>query len=585
MICGKIHDEVLSMDLKELWNKLSTSYYFYIILVVLLAVVVFCIFRISRKNKLKKQLERLNVKYKSLDSQPFNIRLTQSQAMARTNQDIRDIVEQCEEDFETVLNNKKEILTLLGDCDEDINFHKYAIARENLDKTEQLLNETEEVGNSLSRKLQTILEKSSIYLNKVNDLQTQFHDIKQRVNKDPELYFICWEALEKKSSAISHLFSSMNLATNSNKYEEAEAIGIQIEKSIGEFDHIVRDLPELVSVAKGQIPQRMTEVRNTYSLLKQQGAYLEHLDVEKNLQFITDSLNEDIKAIENCDIDAVNDHLYNYQTRMNQLLQQISSEDEAYRQVFDLLGQVDESVKQSIERIRFVSANVDTVSQKYGLNFNKTESNQILENTKQLATVYSQTIDTIKAKTVPATTMVLSLSKLKAECDDNLKTINSLYRQFNDMQLEERRAREQLDRYSVVLNEIQVSIRNNRLPKISGQFAEDLQTANNKIATIQSMLAQPPIDIELLKSREKDLSDFVISLHEKINGIIVMTTEIEKYIVTANRFRPFFTEVDNELTRAELAYRNGDYSLSYSISRKIMEKYAPDYLQTAKAEA
>ncbi|MBR0137586.1 MAG: hypothetical protein IJM15_04185 [Erysipelotrichaceae bacterium] len=566
------------MDFKELINKLTTSPYFYAGLVAVAVILVFIVVRAARKSNLTKQLEKLNIKYKSLDSQPFNIRLTQSQALARTNQEIRDIVEQCEDDFEKVITNKKEILTQLTDIDEDLSFHKYALAKENLANAETLLNQTEEIGNSLNKKLQTILEKSAIYLNKVNDLQIQFHDIKQRVNKDPELYFICWEALEKKSAAISHLFSSMNLATNSNKYEEAENIGSQIEQSIKEFDHIVRDLPELVSVAKSQIPARMTEVRNAYTLLKQQGAYLEHLDVEKNLQFITDSLDGDIKAIENCDIDSVNDHLYNYQTRMNQLLQQIGSEEDDYRHVFDLFTDVDEMVKQAIEKVKFISANSENVNARFGLSAGKEQSAHIMDSTKQLAFAYSQMVDTIKARSVPASTMVLSLNKLKNDAQETLDEINEIYNQFNSVQLEERRAREQLDRYSVVLNEIQVSIRMNRLPKLSKQFEQDIETANTKIAAIQNMLNQVPIDIELLKSREKDLSDFVISLHEKINGIIMMTGEIEKYVVIANRYRPFYTEVDNELTRAELAYRNGDYSLSYQISLKIMEKYASQYL-------
>ncbi|MBQ4254009.1 MAG: hypothetical protein II712_04190 [Erysipelotrichaceae bacterium] len=403
------------MNFKELLNKMTTSYYFYIGLIVVAIVFIILIVRAARKSRLTRQLEDLNVKYKSLDSQPFNIRLTQSQALARTNQEIKDIVEDCEEDFEKVLGNKKEILNKLTDADENISFHKYDLAKTTLAEAETLLNETEAIGNSLSKKLQTILEKSAIYLNKVNDLQIQFHDIKQRVNKDPELYFICWEALEKKSAAISHLFSNMNLATNSNKYEEAENIGSQIEKSIQEFDHIVRDLPELVSVARSQIPARMTEVRNAYTLLKQQGAYLEHLDVEKNLQFITDSLDDDIKSIENCEIDNVNDHLYNYQTRMNQLLQQISSEEEDYRKVFELFTDVDEMVKQAIEKVKFISANSDSINERFGLQTGREQSAHIMESTKQLAIAYSQMVDTIKAKSVPASTMVLSLNKLKSD--------------------------------------------------------------------------------------------------------------------------------------------------------------------------
>lgn len=55
---------------------------------------------------------------------------------------------------------------------------------------------------------------------------------------------------------------------------------------------------------------------------------------------------------------------------------------------------------------------------------------------------------------------------------------------------------------------------------------------------------------------------------------------VEDAVVVGNRCRSTYPEVDVDLTRAELAYRNGEYTKALSIAFRAIEKVYPDSAET-----
>ncbi len=54
---------------------------------------------------------------------------------------------------------------------------------------------------------------------------------------------------------------------------------------------------------------------------------------------------------------------------------------------------------------------------------------------------------------------------------------------------------------------------------------------------------------------------------------------VEETIIYGNRYRSSFLEVNTELTKAEILYRNGDYSEALKIAVAIVEKIQPGFNQ------
>ena len=140
---------------------------------------------------------------------------------------------------------------------------------------------------------------------------------------------------------------------------------------------------------------------------------------------------------------------------------------------------------------------------------------------------------------------------------------------------DEQRAYQQLTKLQIVLAEVEARIRLNRLPAISQQYEEDLAKANDLINRLQTELGETPLNVSLLNSLLNMAIDFIYKLYESVNRILGTAIMVENSIVVGNRYRSSYADIDSELTRAELAYRNGEYTSALQIALKAIEKVHP----------
>jgi septation ring formation regulator len=125
------------------------------------------------------------------------------------------------------------------------------------------------------------------------------------------------------------------------------------------------------------------------------------------------------------------------------------------------------------------------------------------------------------------------------------------------------------------MNEIQVKIRKYKLPNISSTYEGDINRAYSYINTIDRLLDEVPLNIETLNSTVNDAIDVVYRLYNNVNNLVGTVEMIENTIVFANKYRPYSPEMDAQLTRAELLFRNGDYTQAIKVALSAAEKIQP----------
>ena len=142
----------------------------------------------------------------------------------------------------------------------------------------------------------------------------------------------------------------------------------------------------------------------------------------------------------------------------------------------------------------------------------------------------------------------------------------------------------------LIMNEMQARVRKHRLLSISESYEEDLKTAYVYVDSIENLLKEIPLNISLLNKTLTEAIDFIYRFYNNVNKILGSATMVEDAIVVGNRCRSTYGEVDMELTRAELAYRNGEYTKALSVAFKSLESVYPNSAETmiknsAKKEA
>ena len=69
--------------------------------------------------------------------------------------------------------------------------------------------------------------------------------------------------------------------------------------------------------------------------------------------------------------------------------------------------------------------------------------------------------------------------------------------------------------------------------------------------------------------------DFIYKLWNNVNNVVGTALMVENTIVFGNKYRSTYADIDSELTRAELCFRNGEYTQALKIAIATIEKIHP----------
>ena len=85
------------------------------------------------------------------------------------------------------------------------------------------------------------------------------------------------------------------------------------------------------------------------------------------------------------------------------------------------------------------------------------------------------------------------------------------------------------------MNEMQVKIRKNKLPAISATYEGDLARAVEYVRSIEDLLTDTPLNVQLMNATLNDAIDYIYKLYNNVNNLVAMAIMVENTIVFGNK--------------------------------------------------
>jgi len=145
----------------------------------------------------------------------------------------------------------------------------------------------------------------------------------------------------------------------------------------------------------------------------------------------------------------------------------------------------------------------------------------------------------------------------------------------DQMYMTEKRALDELENINIVLLEIKSQIKNNHLPVINESYKDYISDSYKKANEISFLCKSRPIILENLSKQVDIARDIIYKLYDNVHNLVVTAEMVEEAIVFGNRYRSSFLEVNTELTKTEVLFRNGEYTRALAIAVDIIEKIQP----------
>ncbi len=531
-----------------------------------------------KKRNYKTKLADIIVRYNSVKSVPLSFKLNKSVAIARLDEKAMQVVTHMKDDYDLCQSNLKEISVLLADCEDLLSLGKNKLVKNALIDLDALVELAETQVSALDEAFNSVLEKESAQRTEITRLKDEFRTLKNSLQERSAQLAFCWDMIEVKISQCERKFTTFEEWVYASEFDKAnEELGY-VQESITEFYMILDDLPKILQEVRGVIPSLIDECSGYFARESKRGVYLHHLEVYRNLELIEDTIKEDITNLKNGKLEGISSHCEDYKVRLSQLENQITREKNAFDEMVSYSNRVEEIIDECEGIQNFVESFNKESTVRFG--FDKLDSVTLKSKLADLVLLKTKIFEMIANKTVPASTILISLKELAQDLEGLSVEFDAMKEQINSIRSDEERAQKQLLKLQLILNEMKVKIRKHRLPSISASYEEDMNKAQDYVKSIEEILDEPHLNVGMLNTLLQEAIDFVYKLYNNVNNIVGMATMIENTIVFGNKYRSTYPDIDSELTRAELCYRNGEYTQALKIAIATIEKIFPQTYET-----
>lgn len=546
-----------------------------IVLLVFIAMII--TYRLIRLRKYRKEIVDLENEMNAVKSLPIQYKLGRVKGIARNMEEVREKYDQYENDYNELCNMQSEkIVPLINDIDEALYYRRLRGVKKRIAALTRLLNDYEKKSKELLAQIEVITEIENVQrleIIKVKEKYRNTNDTYTHVRFKIDDFV---PAVQNVFKNIDDSFVQLECYMNSQRYEDAKTYTAKIAEKIDFLDGILKDLPTYISVVRQYLPGRIKELQSIMEDMKAKDFSIERLEATIRLNKIESDLDETCQLIKKLQLENVGKNIEVITEDINQLNNDFEKEQAAYKLYEDSKNKC--------------YSNVETIND--GLQnaidvFTDIRKNYILdESTITVEDDYKKFQDIVN-ELAELTKIIETKDFSYAEMIDNFNSINEKCKPFNDslikhnemaesLKIQEKRALNELDNINIVLLEIKSEIRNKHLPMISESYQDYIQDSYQKADAILNFIRKRPIDLNNLSYQVDAARDVIYKLYDNIHNLIVTAEMVEDAIVYGNRYRSSFLEVNTELTKAELLYRNGEYTKALATAVDIIEKIRPD---------
>ena len=560
----------------EIIEKIGTRNLIFAGIGLVVLIVFLFVYRGLRIRKYRKLIVDVENKMNAVKSLPLQYRLGRVQSISKNMPEVSELYEQYAQEFERICEyQKNELGILVNEVDEQLFYGKLRKVSKKMKQLDEMLIVYEKDSQELLEKIEKITEIENVQrieIIRVKEMYREtidhFESIRFKVEEFvPNLLDIFNE--------IDDSFVKLEGMMNNQLFEDAKEFTKDIEAKVIWVNQRLEDLPSYIAVVRQYMPKKVAHIQGLIQIMTEEKFSLNQLDAYNRLNMIQTTLEESIGHIKKLELDNIGEVLQNLSDAIDSLIQDLEGEKRSFDEFkekwdasYTLITEIYDQYKQVMidyNRMRslYVIDDLDIV---------------IDEKFQEFDALLRESYD-LEAEMVKGnfsySQMIVKVETMKDNAAVHQSYLNDFFVLRDHLYLQEQRAVDELENINIVLLEIKSEIKNKHLPMINESYKDYIQDSYDKAAQIQAYRQNRPVELSELSKRVDGARDVIYKLYDNVHNLIVTAEMVEEAIVFGNRYRSIFLEVNTELTKAEVLFRNGEYTKALSTAVDIIEKIQP----------
>lgn len=501
------------------------------------------------------------------------------------------MVGQAEELFEQWRNEWDEIITtqlpevegLLFDAEDFSDKYRFKKSKSVLEHIDKVLKTVDENIDKIIEEINELV--SSEEKNKVEseEIKQQFKKVKKTLLAHSHQFGKAYTKLEENLTEISDMLKDFDKETNDGNYLVARETLIRSQAQLNILQEKIHNIPKLLTECNLTLPNLVSELEDGYKEMKENGYYLDHIQVETEIKKVTKQLDAYRLQIEETNVNDMGENLQETQEFIDSIYDLLENEVEANQFVMHAKEKINSELIKLTEQKESTLAETELVKQSYQLSETELDKQKLIE--KQLSQIekrFTHIQQNLKNDHV-------AHSIIKEELEDIEKQIIQLvdeHNQYQDMlqtlRKDELQSRDKLNQLKGLFLETSRSVQQSNIPGLPADFVELIDKAKSDVQKVKLKLDETPLNMMVVTQLLEDAVQSVETLNHVANELIEQVYLIEQVIQYGNRYRGRNPQLASKFQEAEELFRQYEYGESLEAAAAALEVIDPGALTKVK---
>lgn len=544
---------------------------------ILVALIIFMIVYHSIKLKIYRQeILDLQNQINGIKTLPLQYRLGRVQSIAKNMPEVAEEYEQFTKDFEKITEfQKNELGVLVNEVDESLFYGKTHGIKKKFALIREMTQRYDHDAKDLLARIEKVTEIENIQRVEIIRVKGKYREVGNEYEK---IRVKVEEFVPHASEMFKELdddFVKLETLMNNQMFADAKNFTEEIENRIDSLQENLKDLPSYVYVVSDLLPSKIDKVDELITSLEGDEYALEEMNIAARRQEVDEQMEESIAHVKNVDIKGAAEVLEPLTGLIEELVIDLGKELDSYKQFKEKWR---ESYNE-LQRLTDVYQNTMKEYRRLITEFVIDEEEVVIskkyEEFKQIQKDANDLIEQMESGHFAYANMLEHVENLYDRMMQHDAYLEEFKKQKEDIDTKNQKTEELLENINIVLLEIKSEIKNEHLPLVNDSYRDYIADSYNKVEEIKRFKTHKPVVLNELCAKVEGARDVIYKLYDNVHNMIVTAGMVEDAIVYANRYRSMFLEVNTELTKAEVLFRNGEYRNALQVAVDILERLEP----------
>lgn len=544
---------------------------------ILVALIIFMIVYHSIKLKIYRQeILDLQNQINGIKTLPLQYRLGRVQSIAKNMPEVAEEYEQFTKDFEKITEfQKNELGVLVNEVDESLFYGKTHGIKKKFALIREMTQRYDHDAKDLLARIEKVTEIENIQRVEIIRVKGKYREVGNEYEKiRVKVEEFVPHALEMFKE-LDDDFVKLETLMNNQMFADAKNFTEEIENRIDSLQENLKDLPSYVYVVSDLLPSKIDKVDELITSLEGDEYALEEMNIAARRQEVDEQMEESIAHVKNVDIKGAAEVLEPLTGLIEELVIDLGKELDSYKQFKEKWR---ESYNE-LQRLTDVYQNTMKEYRRLITEFVIDEEEVVIskkyEEFKQIQKDANDLIEQMESGHFAYANMLEHVENLYDRMMRHDAYLEEFKKQKEDIDTKNQKTEELLENINIVLLEIKSEIKNEHLPLVNDSYRDYIADSYNKVEEIKRFKTHKPVVLNELCAKVEGARDVIYKLYDNVHNMIVTAGMVEDAIVYANRYRSMFLEVNTELTKAEVLFRNGEYRNALQVAVDILERLEP----------